>query len=89
MRAVYEAENIIDANLVKGLLEASGIPAYVRGSYLTGGIGELPVSGLLAVCVPASAFPDATQVLAEWQARQPTAPADEDPAPGTGAPEPA
>lgn len=89
MRAVYEAENIIDANLVKGLLEAAGIPAYVRGAYLTGGIGELPVSGLLAVCVPAAALAEAGQVLADWQALRPLARTDDDPATGTCTQEPA
>jgi hypothetical protein len=63
MRVVYEAENIIDAHLVKGMLENSGIPAYVRGEYLTGALGELPMMGLVAVCVPASEFPQAQGVL--------------------------
>lgn len=51
MRIVYRAANIIDANLVKGTLEQAGIPAFVNGEYLTGGIGELPVGGLVNVMV--------------------------------------
>ncbi|MGH7747362.1 MAG: DUF2007 domain-containing protein [Candidatus Dormibacteria bacterium] len=51
MRIIYRAENIIDANLVKGSLEQEGIPAYVAGAYLTGAAGQLPVSDLVAVMV--------------------------------------
>lgn len=54
MRTVYHAESIIDAHLVKGALEQAGIPAYVAGEYLTGGIGQLPARDLLAVMVPDS-----------------------------------
>jgi len=70
MHVVYEAEHLIDAHLVKGLLEQSGIPAWVRGNYLAGALGELPVSGLLAVCVPEVALPEAAQVLSQWRAEQ-------------------
>lgn len=51
MKIVYRAENIIDANLVKGALAAEGIVAFVSGEYLTGAIGELPVWNLVTVMV--------------------------------------
>lgn len=51
MKIVYRAENIIDANLVKGALAAEGIPAFVSGEYLTGAIGELPAWNLVTVMV--------------------------------------
>jgi hypothetical protein len=51
MHIVYRAESIIDANLVKSALEAAGILAFINGEYLTGGMGELPVSGLVNVMV--------------------------------------
>ena len=59
MRTVYEAANLIDAHLVRQALEAEGIPAFIRGEALTGGIGELGVFGLVAVMVPESAWPQA------------------------------
>lgn len=65
MRVVYEAEHLIDAHLVRGALEDAGIPAWVRGEFLTGAIGELPACGLVAVCVPAAAWADAMALLAE------------------------
>lgn len=69
MRVVYEAENLIDAHLVKGLIEAEGIPAFVRGEHLAGGIGELPVMGLMAVCVADVDWPAADGVVSIWRQR--------------------
>jgi hypothetical protein len=67
MRVVYEAENIIDAHLVKGVLEQAGLPVYIRGEYLTGAIGELPVAGLVAVCVPAICVEEANRLLVRFR----------------------
>lgn len=63
MRTVYEAANLIDAHLVRHALEAEGIPAYVRGEALTGGIGEIGVFGLLGVMVPELAWPRAREIV--------------------------
>lgn len=52
MRVVYLPKDLIDAHLVKGVLEQEGFPVYLRGEHLAGGIGELPVIGLYALCVP-------------------------------------
>ena len=65
MRTVYEAANLIDAHLVRQALEAEGIPAFVRGEALTGGMGDLGVFGLLAVMVPEAAWPDARRLVDE------------------------
>lgn len=51
MQIVYRAATIIDANLVKVALEDAGVMAFVNGEFLTGGMGELPVSGLVNVMV--------------------------------------
>jgi hypothetical protein len=51
MKIVYQAENIIDAHLVRGALEAEGIVAFVSGHHLTGAAGELPCWGLVNVMV--------------------------------------
>jgi hypothetical protein len=63
MKIVYQAENILDAHLVKGALEHHGIPAYVTGHYLTGGIGELPAHGLVAIIVADDHVPAAQAFL--------------------------
>ena len=63
MKPVYDAANLIDAHLVRHALEDAGIPVFIRGEALTGGIGELPVHGMLQVCVPDTAWPDADSVV--------------------------
>ena len=64
MRIVYRAENIVDAHLVKGALEGHGLVAFVTGEYLTGGMGQLPASDLVAVMVPESQHAEASRVVA-------------------------
>lgn len=63
MRVVYEAKDLIDAQLTRGALLDAGIPAFVLGEHLVGGLGELPAGGLLRVCVPEAAWPEARAFL--------------------------
>ena len=62
MKIVYQAENIIDANLVKNVLEQEGISAFVSGQYLTGAVGELPPIALVNVMVAQIDWPQARQI---------------------------
>jgi Putative prokaryotic signal transducing protein len=62
VQIVYEAENIIDANLVKNALEHEGIVAFVSGHYLTGAAGELPPMDLVKVMVSAIDWPRARAI---------------------------
>ncbi len=71
MRVVYEADQLFDAHLVRGRLAAEGIQAWVRGEYLAGGIGELPLAGLLAVCVAEDDAPRALALIAAWRDEPP------------------
>ncbi|HTA65742.1 MAG TPA: DUF2007 domain-containing protein [Xanthomonadaceae bacterium] len=84
MRVVYEPENLIDAHLVKGVLEQSGIPVYLRGEHLAGGIGELPVFGLFALCVPESCEAEARLVVEALQRNRAMPAQVEDEDGGTG-----
>jgi hypothetical protein len=68
MQIVYRAATIIDANLVKAALEDSGVLAFVSGEYLTGGIGELPVSGLVNVMVADIDIDKAQPIVSEADA---------------------
>ena len=43
MKRVHNARHLTEAHLIRGLLESHGIEAIVRGDFLTGGWGELPV----------------------------------------------
>lgn len=83
MRVVYEAANVIDAHLVRQALEHAGLPAWVRGEALVGGIGELGVFGLVAVMVPDDCAAAARDVVEQLQLGEPgLAAGDEDQAPG-------
>lgn len=42
MLCIYNASDLIEANIVKGLLEQQHIEVYVSGFYLQGGVGEIP-----------------------------------------------
>ncbi len=64
MQLIYQSNNLFDAHLVKHALEDAGIPAFVFGESLLGAGGELPVFGLLRVCVPDSAKPEAEDIVA-------------------------
>ena len=64
MQLIYQTNNLFDAHLVKHALEDAGIPAFVFGESLLGAGGELPLFGLLRVCVPDSAKPEAEEIVA-------------------------
>lgn len=63
MKVVYEAANVIDAHLVRHALEDAGLPVFLRGEALVGGMGELPLFGVVAVCVPEAALPAAREIV--------------------------
>ncbi|MBB1088460.1 DUF2007 domain-containing protein [Lysobacter sp. SG-8] len=86
MKVVYEAASVIDAHLVRHALEDAGIPVFLRGESLVGGMGELPLFGVVAVCVPDSAWPEASALVAALPLSAPGTVADEsdDAVPGGG-----
>ena len=64
MQVVYRAQNLVDAHLARHLLEQADIPAFVLGESLLGGAGELPLFGVLRVCVPDGHETEAAACLA-------------------------
>lgn len=67
MIRVFDAANITEAHIVRGMLEAHGIDAHVGGHYLQGGIGELPVSGFACVLVPAEQALSARELIEAYE----------------------
>lgn len=63
MRVIYHAESIVDAHLVKDALDHAGIPCFINGEYLTGGVGQLPARDFLTVSVPDICVDDAGPVV--------------------------
>lgn len=82
MQVAYRADNLFDAHLVKHALEDAGIPAFVFGEALLGGAGELPLFGVLRVCVPDPLLPQAQDLVAELDFGTPAPTSDEDWDPG-------
>jgi hypothetical protein len=75
MIAVYQAENLLDAQLVKGALESNGVTAYLFGEHF------LPMMGHLQVMVDEDQAARAREVVAEIRAAEPVREEDEDPDP--------
>ena len=71
MITVYTAQSITDAHLIKGFLEHEGIPATVFGGDLQGGIGELPVLGMITVAVPEPLAERAARLIADYECAEP------------------
>ncbi len=67
MQIVYRAADIIEANIVAGMLQANGIDAHVGGYYLQGGIGELAVQDFASVSVENEAVAQAEVLIAAYQ----------------------
>ncbi len=68
MQKVYDASNITEAHIVRGMLEANGIPAHVGGYYLQGGVGELAAQGFVSILVADEQSAAARQVIAQYEA---------------------
>ena len=67
MKIVYRAANILEAHIVAGMLEASGIKAHVGGYYLQGAIGELSPLGFASVSVAEKDVDVAAPVIQEYE----------------------
>lgn len=68
MHPVFEAANNIEAHILLGLLRSEGIDGRIEGEYLTGGIGELPVMGLVRILVPEHQVTRALAIIRAWEA---------------------
>ena len=67
MKLVYRASDIIEANIVAGMLHAHGIDAHVGGYYLQGGIGELAAQDFVNVHVEDEDVETARSLIADYE----------------------
>ena len=65
MIVAYRAANLIDAQLVADALRAEGVGCEVTGGYLSGAIGELPPTDVIAVRLHAGADEDRARGIVE------------------------
>lgn len=71
MQIAYRAANLSDAHLLRQLMEAEGIPAFVQGEFLQGAVGELPANTEVFVRVPDAHVEAARAVVADWESGEP------------------
>jgi hypothetical protein len=66
MKIIYRANDIIEAHIVAGLLQAHDIQAFVGGHYLQGGVGELVAFGFATVSVIDDDISAAENLMTEY-----------------------
>lgn len=71
MQRIYEPENLLEAQLLLGMLASEGVTAHLTGTHLLGAIGELPVAGLLGLLVADDQAQRASSLIAAYNAAQP------------------
>ena len=81
MVIVYRAKDLIEANIVAGLLRAHDIDCHVGGHYLQGGMGEIGTSGFTNVHVEDDDYDRARDLVEEYEQDQHRSATTPDPAP--------
>lgn len=76
MQRIYEPQDLMEAQMLVGMLESEGIEAHVAGRDLVGAVGELPALGLLALLVEQDQAERAISLIREYNAALPV-PGDE------------
>ncbi|OLS65005.1 putative signal transducing protein [Pseudomonas putida] len=76
MRRIYDPENLLEAEVLLGMLGNEGVDVHLVGRDLMGGIGELPLQGLLGLAVPDDQAEYARELIAAYNAALPL-PGDE------------
>lgn len=71
MQRIYEPADLIEAELLGGMLANEGISSHLGGRHLVGGIGELPGLGLLHLWVEDDMAEQARELIAAYNAAQP------------------
>ncbi len=76
MIIIYRAANIADAHLIRQMLEAEGIYAFIQGEYLQGAVGELPANTEILLHVADENAEAARVVIDAWNSAEPVVPED-------------
>ncbi|MGK9065543.1 putative signal transducing protein [Stutzerimonas chloritidismutans] len=76
MQRIYEPRDLLEAQMLSGMLAAEGIDVFLAGSHLIGAMGELPATGLLALMAADEEAERARHLIAEYNGAEPL-PGDE------------
>gem|GEM_PF-269380 len=71
MRIAYQAKDIVEAEIIKGMLRANGIKAHTSGFYLQGAIGDLAATDFSRVHVHDDDYASARKLVKEYEAQLP------------------
>ncbi|MGP0149584.1 putative signal transducing protein [Pseudomonas oryzihabitans] len=82
MRRIYEPGSLHEGELLLAVLASEGISGFLAGRHLLGGIGDLPVAGLLGLLVEDEEALRAQALIAAYNAATPLP--GEDPSPEQG-----
>ncbi|AHL74458.1 hypothetical protein CH92_04885 [Stutzerimonas stutzeri] len=66
MQRVYEPRDLLEAEMLRGMLTAEGVEVFLSGRHLIGAVGELPAAGLLGLMVDDEQAERARQLIAEY-----------------------
>ena len=69
MLLIFQGQNILEAHIISGLLQAHGIECHVAGHYLQGAVGDLPASDFANVFLHEHTDEEAAnQLIADYEA---------------------
>ncbi|MFZ5934591.1 hypothetical protein BGP84_03010 [Pseudomonas putida] len=83
MRRIYEPENLLEAEMLLGMLVSEGIEVHLVGRDLIGAAGELPLQGLLGLAVPDQQAEYARQLIDAYNGAEPLVGDEPESHPGT------
>ncbi|RAI72032.1 DUF2007 domain-containing protein [Pseudomonas fluorescens] len=83
MQRIYDPENLMEGELLQGMLASEGIEAHLVGRDLLGGSGELPIYGLLGLSVENDQAEYARELITAYDAALPLSGDEPDSFPGT------
>ena len=71
MQRIYEPQDLLEAELLLGMLASEGVEAHLAGRHLLGAMGELPALGLLGLLVEDEEAERARRLIAAYNAAAP------------------
>ena len=71
MQRIYEPQDLLEAELLLGMLASEGVEAHLAGRDLLGAVGELPALGLLGLLVEDEEAERARRLIAAYNAAAP------------------
>ena len=83
MQRIYEPANLMEGEMLKGMLASEGIEAHLVGRDLVGGTGELPIFGLLGLAVDNDKAQYARELISAYNAALPVSGDEPESFPGT------